>query len=76
MTITDLHQQMSDYGYEKEMRDILHENIYLHAAFAAPQDDSQNTDQQDIIAKWLEIWEAMQQKEAQKQRATEWKNKV
>lgn len=60
-------------GFEKEVRDILHEKTYVHAAFAAPISDSQDVDAQEIVGKWLEIWQSIQDQQSKNERATDWK---
>lgn len=57
----------------KEVRDILSEKIYVHAAFAAPSDDSQGGNLTSVIAKWREIWDSMQEKRNRSERALGWK---
>ena len=72
----ELCEKLSVAGYEKEKGDILNEKLYVHAAFAAPVSDSHDADLGTIKTKWLEIWDAMQAKNAQKQQAQHWKTQV
>lgn len=71
-----LQTYLIEQGFAKERGDILNETLYVHAAFAAPVSDSQAMDLQTVTAKWLEIWDAMQAKDAQKQRAAALKKTV
>jgi DNA primase len=70
----DLLEKLLASPCEKEVRDILHENIYVHAAFAAPFADSQEDgDLMEVVKKWREIWESLQERRNRSERTLSWK---
>ncbi|MDB2682993.1 hypothetical protein N9Z27_01935 [Alphaproteobacteria bacterium] len=45
-----LNTYLTESGYEKEMSDILHESVYVHAAFVSPGNDPES-----LRPKWKEL---------------------
>lgn len=70
---TALQAILHDQGFEKENGDICTEKLYVHAAFAAPATDSNQTNIQDLVDKWMEIWQALQQKQSKDEKREQWK---
>jgi DNA primase len=64
-----LRHHLNAAGFEKEMDDILSESLYVHAGFAAPGADSAS-----VAQHWLDLWQDMQKKAAQKEISAGWKS--
>ena len=47
----DLKKQLENAGFLKEIDDICHESVYVHASFCSPR-----AKEQDIESKWLQYW--------------------
>jgi len=56
---THLHQAIVEHGLEKEMRDILNDSVYVHAAFARPREKD---DGPDLQTQWQEFWRSLKEK--------------
>lgn len=62
-----LKTHLNDAGFEKELRDICNENIYVHAVFVAPWSDSQ-----EVLHKWNQIYKATQEQKIKEEHKQGW----
>ncbi|MCK6418386.1 MAG: DNA primase [Alphaproteobacteria bacterium] len=53
-----LHTHLMNQGFSEEMRDILHESIYVHALFARP-----GKEMPDRAQRWMELWHSLKTKD-------------
>jgi DNA primase len=63
-----LQTHLKDQGFQKEMDDILSENVYLHAAFVRPGGDSHA-----VAEIWAELFKSLKQKSFDREIKDGWK---
>ena len=70
----DLCLYLKQKGFVQEIGDILNESVYVHAAFALPCVNSDDTNLENIVSKWLDVLNSIQERGLQNEIKQGWKD--